>query len=444
MRRYVIIGGGVASIAAIEAIRRVDALGSITLIGDEPHRYYSRPGLAYYLTGELAEQNLFPLKEQDIRNLNVRWVQAYATHIHPDQHTVQLPNGRLIPYDRLLIAVGATAQRAKSPGADLEGVLKLDNLDDARILLQKVRRNRTAVVVGGGITALEIVEAFVARRVKTHYFLRGDRYWSNVLDETESRIVERRLEEEGVHIHYNTELEEILGKNGRVSGVRTKDGRTIPCKMVAIAIGIRPRKELADASGIQVDRGVLVSETMQTSAEDIFAAGDIAQVYDPLTGKSVLDSLWSPAREQGNAAGLNMAGITTIYRKLAAFNVTRLANLTTTIIGTVGGGEDEDVVGIMRGDSETWREPPDAIAAQANFDVNRLRLMVGQNTLQGALVMGDQNSLACITESDYRSGRYPPDPSLAAPAKSSVAGYHPQFLDEQEKWACSVNLLTGS
>jgi NAD(P)H-nitrite reductase large subunit len=421
MRRYVIIGGGVASIAALEAIRRVDAQGSITLIGDEPHGFYSRPGLAYYLTGELAEQNLFPLSKQDFRKLNVHWVQAHVTGIHAQRYTVQLQNGSLIPYDRLLIATGASAQRAKTPGSHLEGVLKLDNLDDARIFIESARRNRTAVVIGGGITALEIVEGLVARQVKTHYFLRGDRFWSNVLDETESRIVEHRLKEEGVSIQYNTQLEEIFGSNNKVNGVRTKDGRTIHCQMVAIAIGIQPRNELAENCGIKVDRGVLVSETLQTSAEDIFAAGDIAQVFDPLTGKSVLDSLWGPARDQGNAAGLNMAGITTVYRKRAAFNVTRLANLTTTIIGAVGNGEDEDVVGIVRGDSETWREPPDAIAAQANFAVNRLRLMVGSSTLQGALVMGDQTlspllQRLVIDQVDIRPIRsllLQPDPALA-------------------------------
>ena len=390
MRRYVMIGSGVASIAASEAIRRVDPTGEILMIGDEVHGYYSRPGLAYYLTGELAEQHLFPFGDPDYRKLNIHRMQARVTRIYPEQHSLRLENGATLLYDRLLIAVGAEAQMVNLPGMKLDGVVKLDNLDDARCIIRQARRGRTAVVVGGGITALEIVEGLISRRVKTHYFLRGDRYWSNVLDETESRIVKQRLVEDCVKLHFHTELEEILGSNGHVVGVRTKDGRKIPCDMVAIAIGIRPRKELAEASGIQVERGILVSETMQSSAPDVFSAGDIAQVYDPVSGKSVLDSLWGPAREQGTAAGMNMAGITSVYRKIIPFNVTRLATLTTTIIGTVGRGEDEDVVGIVRGDSESWRQLPDAIAAQADFDVNRLRVLVGKDTLLGAIVMGDQ------------------------------------------------------
>jgi 3-phenylpropionate/trans-cinnamate dioxygenase ferredoxin reductase subunit len=131
----------------------------------------------------------------------------------------------------------------------------------------------------------------------------------------------------------------------------------------------------------------LVNEYLQTSHVDIFAAGDVAQVYDPFLCKSVLDSLWGPAREQGHAAGLNMCGQQTIYLKKVAFNVTRLAGLTTTIIGLVGNGSDEDIVGIMRGDSETWRQLPDGIAAQDNFNVNRLRILVGKQTLIGAIMV---------------------------------------------------------
>ena len=266
----------------------------------------------------------------------------------------------------------------------------MDTLDEARRILKFAHKARSAVIVGGGITALELVEGLRARGVKTHYFLRSDRYWSNVLDETESQIVEGRLKEEGVQIHYHTELAEILGKGGRVVGVRTKDGRQIPCGIAAIAIGVRPRKELAVAAGLKVDRGILVDEYLQTNHPHIYAAGDVAQVYDPFSGKSIVDSLWGPAVEQGHAAGLNMTGQKVTYLKTVAFNVTRLAGLTTTIIGTVGQGRDDDLVGIARGDSETWRQMPDAIASQNNFSVNRLRVLVGKQTMVGGIVMCDQ------------------------------------------------------
>jgi nitrite reductase (NADH) large subunit len=389
-QRYLIAGTGAAGIAAAEMIRSQDLGGEILLVGEESHGYYSRPGLAYYLTGELPERTLFPLTQHDFDGLRLRRLHAHIAALQPQAHEVILDDGRRLPYDRLLLATGSLAARPPLPGIDLDGVVKLDDLDDARRILKRCRRGRTAVVVGGGITALEIVEGLRARKVRTHYFLRGDRYWGNVLDETESRIVEHRLQEDGVQVQYHTELAEILGKRGRVTAVLTQDGRRIDCELVAIAIGVRPRTELAEGAGLETERGIRVDEYLQTSAPDVFAAGDVAQVFDPFSGKAVLDTLWGVAVAQGRIAGRNMAGQTIPYRKSVPFNVTRLADLTTTIIGNVGRGRDNDLLGIARGDSETWRQLPDALVAQDAFDVNRLRVLVGEHSLLGAIVMGDQ------------------------------------------------------
>lgn len=256
-------------------------------------------------------------------------------NIGRDRHALELGDTTNLEYDKLLIAGGDQALPLEVPGAELSGMLKLDHLEDAKHILKHARRGRTAVVIGGGITALELAEGLRTRGMKVHYLLRGDRYWSNVLDEHESKIVEHRLREDGITLYYHSELIEIMAKHGRVSGVRLLNGRTMQCDVVAYAIGIRPRVELAKQAGLAIDRGILVNEYLQTNDPDIFAAGDVAQAYDPMTGRSMLDSLWTPAREQRYAAGLNMAGKRTAYIKSVPFNVTRLAGLTTTIIGTV-------------------------------------------------------------------------------------------------------------
>ena len=390
MRRYVIIGNGVAGYAAAEAIRAHDISADIRIVGDDPHGFYSRPGLAYLLSGEIPERFLFSATEADFRDLDLRRQQAVVTRIDPTGHKISLENGLNLAYDRLLVATGATAKMPTVPGLDLVGVVKLDNLADARRILQLAAKAQTAVVVGGGITALELVEGLVFRKVHTHYFLRGDRYWGNVLDEAESRIVEERLEHDGVQLHYNTELAEICGEKEHICGVRTQKGQQLPCQMVGIAIGIRTRKGLAETSGIKTERGILVDEYLQTSAADVFAAGDVAQFFDPLTGQYFLDSLWGSARDMGGAAGVNMCSSPVPYLKKASFNVTRLAGLTTTIIGQVGGGSDADLAGINRGDSETWRQKAEGVAVEEIAGDAHLRLQVGRETLQGAVIMGDQ------------------------------------------------------
>jgi NADPH-dependent 2,4-dienoyl-CoA reductase/sulfur reductase-like enzyme len=227
--------------------------------------------------------------------------------------------------------------------------------------------------------------------VTTHYLLRKDRYWSNVLDAAESALVESRLEGEGIRLHRQADLAAVVGKRGRVRAVELKDGRRLEAGMVAVAIGIQPRIELAQAARLTCDRGVWTDEYMRTSDPDIYAAGDVAEVYDPASGRRVLDSLWSIAIEQGRTAGANMAGAGEPYPRGVPFNVTRIGGLTTTLIGAVGNGrEDGDLVALARGDSESWRQQADAFTVESEADVSRVRLLVGERTLLGAVVMGDQ------------------------------------------------------
>jgi NAD(P)H-nitrite reductase large subunit len=276
------------------------------------------------------------------------------------------------------------------PGGDLHGVVKLDNLEDTRKILSMIRRTKTAVVIGGGVLGIELVEGLGAQNVKVNYLLRGDWYWSNVLAEAESRMLERNLVHDGVTLHHRTEIVEILAKKGKVSGVRTTGGDIIRCDMLAVGIGVKACIELAQAAGLKTDRGILANEYLQTSAPDIFAAGDVAQIFDPLSGRSSIDNLWYPGRKQGRVAALNMAGQNQMYQRTVATNVLRLAGVMTTIIGSIGSGRDDGQVYTARGSSETWQKLPNTIASESSTEVSQLRLMVGEKVLLGALVMGDQ------------------------------------------------------
>lgn len=390
-RRYVTIGSGPAAIAAAEAIRSQDPGGEIVIIGAEPYGYYSRPGLAYYLADEVPEDRLFPFRPEDFARLNIQLILKRAMSIDAAGHRVTLEDGRTVSYDRLLLATGARAIPVRVPGAELEGVVKLDDLEDARGLIKRSRRAKAAVVVGGGITALEIVEGLLARRVNVHYFMRQDRYWSNVLSEEESRLVERGLQSRGVHIHYFTELASIIGRQGHVTAVETAKGEEIPADVVAVAIGVLPHKELAEAAGLRCRRGVVVDEHLRSTDEDIFAAGDVAEVCEPLTDRYTVEVLWSSAAAKGRVAGLNMSGgLTHRYEKGVPLNVTRLAGFKITIMGTVGSGKDADLEGIARGDSETWRRLGEAASVESQVGDSHIRLAVGENRISGAVVVGDQ------------------------------------------------------
>lgn len=379
--------------SAAQAIRRADRQADITMLSSEPEGYYSRPGLAYFLAREIPERNLFPFSRGEVAAMGIRAVTGTATGIDLGARVVTLEGGAALPYDRLLLATGSSAVPIGVPGSDLDGVVKLDDLSDARDIVRRSRSAGSAVVVGGGITALEIVEGLRARGVKVHYLMRKDRYWANVLSDTESDLVEAGLEAGGVRTHKFAELARILGKNGRVTGIETNDGTTIPCGMVAVAVGVLPRKELAKAAGLECSRGIIVDEYLRSGDPDVYAAGDIAEAFDASAQHRTVEVLWNSAVSKGRVAGANMAGGPTLpYVAGDPLNVTRLAGYTVTIIGSVGGDKpDADVQGVVRGDSEAWQHSGPAVTVESRLKDAHVRLALANGAIAGAVVVGDQS-----------------------------------------------------
>src|SRR5262245_22630766 len=207
------------------------------MISEEPHDFYSRPGLAYYLRGDFPEKQLYIRSREDIKAVNVQRINAVVEQLAWQDHELHLSNGQRVRYDRMLLATGALAVPPNFPGCDLQGIVKLDGVDDGRKILQMARRGQPAVVIGGGITALELAEGLNARGMKVHFFLRSPRYWGDVLDEAESKIVMDRLRHEGITILTQTQIKQAIGKDGKLVAVQSQPSgkgaggaeRTIPC-----------------------------------------------------------------------------------------------------------------------------------------------------------------------------------------------------------------------
>jgi NADPH-dependent 2,4-dienoyl-CoA reductase/sulfur reductase-like enzyme len=398
MSRHLLLGSGIAALTAAEAIRQSDPSARLLMVSEEADPFYSRPGLAYLLKGDVPERQLRIRSPREIEELGLERVTGRVARVSAVAHQVTLADGRKLGFDRLLLATGAASIAPAFSGAELRGVVQLDSLADARGILRLAGRGRTAVVVGGGSTALELVEGFRARGMGTHYFMRGDRYWARVLDPVESALVEARLVESGVRLHRHIEVAAAVGHAGRLRAVVTTTGERIPCDLLAVATGVRPRLQLAQEAGLAVERGILVDESLETSDPDIFAAGDVAQAYDPTAARSVLDTLWSTAEAQGRVAGLNMAGGRVAYRKRVARNVTCLAGVVTAVIGDVGGEDDLDLITITRGQSEAWSGGPATLTVTERGRDDRIRLRLGPRTIVGAVIMGTQSLAERLSE----------------------------------------------
>lgn len=423
---YLIIGNGAAGVSAAEAIRRRDSLGRITILTDEPYRMYSRPGIAYYLLNQVSEQQIMCRSQSFYQTHKFDLLFDTVTTLDVTRQTVHLASGQTLDYDVLLVATGAKATPPTFPGKELDGIVTLDTLDNARRIAAGCRKAKTAVVIGGGITAMEMAEGMRRQGLQTHFLQRGNRLWPRLFDDNESGIIEHQIKHEGIHLHYNEEIAEAFGKDGRVAGVRLQSGREIRCQMIGVAIGVRPNMQLVKGLPIEQQQGILVNDYMQSSLPTLFAAGDVAQAYDRWTKKPQLDILWPTAVQTGQIAGHNMVDVAhgrppiTPYEKTSPFNAALLFGVHITIIGRIGAesgrGENdvEEVSHLSRGASQIWTAPFSSPYRSAwdKKGANSVRLTIQDSAIVGALLMGNQELADPLRHLIERQIRIPDAESL--------------------------------
>ncbi|HLL79369.1 MAG TPA: FAD-dependent oxidoreductase, partial [Ktedonobacteraceae bacterium] len=282
---YVIIGNGIAGMTAAETLRQENAAADITVVADDPFPVYYRPALKDYLAGRVREEKLWARPNSFYQDHRIRFLAQRAAGIQAGQHLVQLGNGQQIGYSRLLLASGARASRLACPGVDLAGVTTLRTVADYQAVLARLGSTRRVVVSGSGTLALETIETLRHRGYTVTHLLRKRTLWSEVLDQTASDLVLQQERRDGVEVRIEEEIAEIIGKHGQVTGIITTAGTRIACEMVIVAIGVEPNIDFIQASGIPCGRGVRVDQALRTSAPDVFAAGDVLQTTDSVTGR---------------------------------------------------------------------------------------------------------------------------------------------------------------
>ncbi len=306
---YVIVGNGIAGITAAEILRAHDAASLLTIVADDPFPAYYRPALKDFLGGRLPEEKLWARPATFYQEQRIRFVRGRVVSIKPQQRVVQLHNGKLIPYHTLLLANGARSHTLSCPGLDLAGVSTLRTVADYQEVLRCLERVSRVVVCGSGTLALESAETLRHRGYQVTHLLRGKRLWSEVLDPVASDMVLQEEQRDGIDVRVGEEIAEILGRDGQVCAARTTRGERISCELVLIAVGIDPLIDFIRASGIACGRGVQVDSCMRTSNPDIYAAGDVIETADALTGRTRVLGQWFPAIQQAQTAAYHMLGL---------------------------------------------------------------------------------------------------------------------------------------
>lgn len=303
---FVIIGNGIAGVTAAESLRAENSTCAITIVADDPFPAYYRPALKDFLGGRLPEEKLWARPATFYQQQKIRFVPARVTDIYPLQHIIQLHNGKSIKYHKLLLANGARSRTLSCPGLNLAGVSTLRTVADYQEVLRRLEHVRHVVISGSGTLALESAETLRHMGFQVTHLLRGTSLWAEVLDPTASELVLHEEQRDGVDVRLEEEIAQIVGKNGQVSGIITRRGEHIPCELVLIAVGIDPLIDFIRKSGIVCGRGVKTDSQMRTSVADIFAAGDVVETTDHLTGRTRVPGQWLPAIQQAQRAARSM------------------------------------------------------------------------------------------------------------------------------------------
>jgi NAD(P)H-nitrite reductase large subunit len=310
MAKYVIVGGSVGAIGAVEAIREVDPVGALTVVTEEPMPIYSRPMIGEYLSNDVPPGMLQYRSDQFWDENMVRaFTGRKAVLINfPEKH-VELEGGARIDFEKLLIATGSKPFYPRIEGITTKGVFAFTALADADAVKRRLGETKNVVVVGGGLIGVCAAEALAKRGGDVTIVELQDRILSLLLDATASDILRKAIQSRGVNIITGHTVERIeQQENGMVGAAILDNGERLPCGMVVIAIGVRPRTELVLDTGVKVNRGIVVDRFMRTNLPDVYACGDVAEAYDLISEAGRILPQWPVAHVSGRVAGFNMAG----------------------------------------------------------------------------------------------------------------------------------------
>jgi len=316
-KSYVIIGASAAGIAAANKVRQLDQAASIVCISDEAESPYNKCFLADYLSGTRSSEQVAIFTSDHAQQKNIQLLLGTrVVRIIPDQKSVVLENGKVISYDSLFIATGTSPRVPAIPGIGSKGVFNFHGMAHAQELLQAIvqQQPRRAVVIGAGLSGLECADALKLYGIQVAVIERDQRPLPRLVNQPGAQFIESAINNAGVSLHTQESVAEILGREGRVAGVRLESGAMIETDLVVCALGAVPNSSWLAETGITMRSGwVCVDEHLRTSVSDIYAGGDLVMIKDQLSGEQVPSCTWPDAMQQGIVAAHNMVGVPKIY-----------------------------------------------------------------------------------------------------------------------------------
>jgi len=358
-----IAGAGLTAARIAQSYREAGGTGRVTLLGSERHPPYHRPPLTKrLLRGEADPPETFVASADELEQLKVELrLETPIASLDLGRREVTLESGEPVPYDRLAIATGAAPRTLPVPGAELEGVRTLRTLDDSMGLREAADDAKRVVVIGTGFIGLEVTASLRARGVEVTIVDAATAPFQALGAPVFSDFLTDLYGQHGVELLLGDGIEQFAG-NGRVQSVRTASGRDVDADLVVVGVGVAPSTGWLEGSGLELDNGVVVDSRFHASAEDVFAAGDVANFEDPIFKRRRRIEHWSNADYQGRLLGKVLAGESVAYDRVSAF-FTELFGTVYRFFGDSTGTDRQEVEGSF----------PDGRAIVRYFEGERLR-----------------------------------------------------------------------
>ncbi|AKN32622.1 pyridine nucleotide-disulfide oxidoreductase [Clostridium carboxidivorans P7] len=366
IKRIVIIGSGIAGVTAIKAIRETDLESEVYLIGEEEYYPYNRVRLSKGIFSQLEENNILLQKKEWYEQNNIKiLVNTKVLNVNTDSQEVLLDDGSKIMYDRLLFANGSSNRIPPINGIGKNGVFTLRNLNDALEIKNRLNESKEIVVIGGGIQGLEMAWILHQHGKEVTVCELLSRLMPTQLDDDASCILKETIQSHGIKILTSTAVKEILGAD-KVEGILIDGKVELKCDTVIYSTGIKANIDLLEKTNIQTARGILVNNKMETNIKGVYAAGDIAEYNNQISG------LWNIAIAQGRVAGYNIAGREMIYENIIPVTTLNAFGISLFSMGCI---------------DET--KPTNILVEENNNLKEYKKIFIKNNKVVGAIVIGD-------------------------------------------------------
>ncbi|NTW71558.1 MAG: NAD(P)/FAD-dependent oxidoreductase [Eubacteriaceae bacterium] len=330
----VIIGNGAAGLSAAEEIRKNNKEVKVHMVTNESYYTYYRTRLSHFLEKEFEIDDVYIHPESWYKENYIDMIfNKTVEKIDKAQKTVYLSGGDTLHYDKLLLANGSSSFMPPVKGNDKEGVFSLRSMDDVLAIQNYAKGIKKTAVIGGGLLGLEAANSLNNMGLDVTVIEFADRLLPRQMDLEGSQVVKNIVEEQGVHLLLNSQVEEITGD--KVSGIKLKDGQVLEASLVLFSAGVRSNIQLAKNLGLEISRAVVVDEYMQTSEKDIYAAGDVAEFHN------MSFNIWPIALEQGKIAAKSILGLNEPYDAITPSNMLNIMGIKAFSIGDIGAGEGD-------------------------------------------------------------------------------------------------------